>query len=267
MRRFCLAFFPALAILVAGCASPTPAATPPPPATSNPADSKNARPAGVVTASAVVAPSQVAEMGFLVSAIVKEISVKAGDKVKAGQPLIVLDTPDLKESMLGAEAGLRSAQAELAYWKYPRKGEPPERRQVAQAQLDQAQAVLDAAKDMLAQGTLTAPYDGTVVSIDVVPGELVQPGQVVAVIGDLDHLQIETLDFSERDVAGVQIGQVATVRLEAFAQELSGKVIAIAPMGERSGGDVVFKVTIQLDAPPQGLRWGMSADVEMQTKE
>jgi multidrug efflux pump subunit AcrA (membrane-fusion protein) len=265
MRRFCLEIFLAWAIILAGCTSPAPAATPPPPVTSNPASS-NANPAGAVTASAVVVPSRASQMGFLISATVKEVAVKAGDKVKSGQTLIVLNTPELQESVLGAQAGLSSAQAELQYWKYPRKGEPPERRQVAQAQLDQAQAVLEDAKDMLAQGTLTAPFDGTVVSIDVLPGELVQPGQVVVVIGDLDHLQIETTDLSERDIASVQIGQAATVRLKAFGQDFTGEVTAIAPMGEKSGGDVVYKVTIELDAPPQGLMWGMSADVEIQTK-
>jgi hypothetical protein len=31
------------------------------------------------------------------------------------------------------------------------------------------------------------------------------------------------------------------------------------------GGDVVFKVTIDLDEKPQGLLWGMSTDVNIET--
>jgi hypothetical protein len=33
------------------------------------------------------------------------------------------------------------------------------------------------------------------------------------------------------------------------------------------GGDVVFKVTIDLDNQPQGLLWGMSADVKIDTEK
>ena len=48
---------------------------------------------GSVTASAVILPVQVTELGFILPALVKEISVKAGEQVQAGQTLAVLDTP------------------------------------------------------------------------------------------------------------------------------------------------------------------------------
>lgn len=215
-------------------------------------------------------------MAFAISAPVKEVTVKEGDQVKAGQTLIALDVPDLQYAVVGAEAALKSAQANADLQKYTHKtwngskfvslSGPPELRQIADDQVVQAQAALDEAKAMLAQGTLTAPFDGTVVAVNVVPGELVQPGKVVAVIGSLDHMQIETTDLSERDIAGVQVGQTATVRLKAFAQDLSGKVVAIAPMGEKYNSDVVYKVTIALDSPPSNLMWGMSGNVTIQTK-
>jgi len=255
----------ALVIVLAGCASPatTPAAAP---SATGDLSTAAAPVDGTVAASAIVTPARTAQMGFLVSGTVKEVAVKVGDKVQTGQTLMVLDAPELDFGVAGAEAGVRSAQAEAQYWIYPRKGEPPERRLVANAQLQQAQAALDDAEAVRAQGTLVAPFDGTVVQIAAPVGELVQPGQIVVVIGDLDHLQLETTDLSERGIANVQVGQDATVRLKAFDQALTGKVIRIAPMGAKSGGDVVFKVTIELDAPPEGLMWGMSGDVEIRTK-
>jgi multidrug resistance efflux pump len=233
--------------------------------------------AGTVTASAVVVPARAAQMGFVISATVKAVNVKAGDKVSAGQPLIVLDTPDLEFAVVGAEAAVRSAQANAELQRVARKtvnpagrivylSGPPELRQVADAQLQQAQAALEVAQASLAQGTLSAPYNGTVVAVNVAPGELVQAHQVVVTFADLDHMQIETTDLSEREIVNVQIGQKAIVRLKAFAQDLSGSVTAVAPKGEKSGGDVVYKVTIELDSPPAGLLWGMSGDVEIQTK-
>jgi multidrug efflux pump subunit AcrA (membrane-fusion protein) len=65
-----------------------------------------------VTASAVIVPAQVSELGFLISGIAREVSVKEGDSVKAGQTLLVLDTPNLEFAVAEAEAALRSAQAQ-----------------------------------------------------------------------------------------------------------------------------------------------------------
>jgi RND family efflux transporter MFP subunit len=204
------------------------------------------------------------------------MDVKEGDKVSAGQKLIVLDAPNLEFAVTGAQAALRSAQDYAFLQHYARKtligskfvslNGAPELRQKADSQVVQAQAALDSAQAAVAQATLTAPYDGTVVSLNVVPGELVQPGQVVAVIGDLTHMQVETTDLSEREIASVQIGQTASVTLKAFNQALTGKVIGIAPIGEESKGDIVYKVTIGLDHQPDGLLWGMSGDVDIKTK-
>jgi HlyD family secretion protein len=42
-------------------------------------------------------------------------------------------------------------------------------------------------------------------------------------------------------------------------------VTDISRISSTVGGDVVFKVTINLDEQPQGLLWGMSADVKIET--
>ena len=84
-------------------------------------------------------------------------------------------------------------------------------------------------------------------------------------MGDLSRFQVETKDLSERDVPRVQAGQTASVFIEALNQEFPGKVIEISRISSTVGGDVVFKVTIDLDEQPQGLLWGMSADVKIET--
>src|SRR5689334_14242162 len=65
-----------------------------------------------VTASAIIVPAQVSELGFVISGIAKDIPVKEGDTVKTGQTLMVLDTPDLQFAVAEAQAGLRAAQAQ-----------------------------------------------------------------------------------------------------------------------------------------------------------
>jgi HlyD family secretion protein len=105
-----------------------------------------------------------------------------------------------------------------------------------------------------------------VVSISVQSGEYIQPGQVVITLASLDRLRVETTDLSERDLPNIKIGQTASVFVDALNQQLSGKVIAIAPLANTVGGDVVYKVTVELDKQPEGLRWGMSAEVNITTQ-
>ena len=86
---------------------------------------------------------------------------------------------------------------------------------------------------------------------------------MLVVISDIDHLQVETTDLSERDVPKVEIGQPVTVFVEALNENVTGKVLLISPVSNTLGGDVVYKTTIELDQPfPAGLRAGMSAEVQ-----
>ena len=229
-----------------------------------------------VTASAVVVPARVARLGFLISAIARDIPVKEGDAVKAAQTLMVLDTPDLQFAVTEAEATLRSAQAYADLQKYQkvenrRNGRifldtvPEEYRQRADVRVQQAQVALEIAQLNLAQGTLTAPFDGTVASIKVIPGEFVPADQAVLTLATLDNLQVETTDLSERDITKVKIGAPVKITIRGFPEDFSGNVIGISPIASTVGGDVVFKVTIDLDQQPQGLLWGMSADVKIET--
>ncbi len=133
--------------------------------------------------------------------------------------------------------------------------------------MERAQALLDSAKTTLeAQSALLAPLDGTVVKIDVNAGETVVPGRIIVILGDLSKYQIETTDLSERDVTRVQVGQTVKVSIDALGQEFTGKVVRIALVSSTLGGDVVYTVTIEFTKQPQGLMWGMSADVEIQAE-
>jgi HlyD family secretion protein len=171
----------------------------------------------------------------------------------------------LEARVAEAEANVAAAETQVRYLR--RVGPGEEQLNAAIAEVERTQAVVDQAKATLAQATLTAPIKGTVVAVDVAPGETAIPGQIVIVIGNLSDMRIETTDLSEQDVPAVQIGQSATVFIGALDQEYAGKVVDIARSSETVGGDVVYKVTIELDQQPEGLRWGMSADVDIQTEK
>ncbi len=230
-----------------------------------------------VTASAVIQPARVAQLGFLNTAILKEINVKEGDVVTEGQILATLDTPELEFAVTAAEAALRSAQSFAELQRYGsnrifRQGKivyvPPPREMIEKADMrvTLAQAALEEAQAALAQSTLLAPFDGTVTSVPVLPGQMTQLDQTVIVLATLDQMQIETTDLSERDIAKIKLGQKATVFIDALGAEFPATVTAIAPRADTVGGDVVFKVTLTFDERPVGLLWGMTAEVTITTE-
>ena len=217
---------------------------------------------GGITASAVIVPVQQANLSFPAIGRVLSVDVKVGDKVTAGQPLIHLETALLEARVREAEANLAAAEIQVAYLK--RVGTDERFLESALADVDRAQALLDSAKTTLeAQSALLAPIVGTVVTLDVNPGETVVPGQVIVILGDLTKYQIETIDLSERDVTRVKVGQPVKISVEALGEEFTGRVSKIALVSTTLGGDVVYTVTIEFDEQPQGLMWGMSADVEI----
>ena len=271
----------ALTIILTSCGtSPSvkPSAALPAAPSSTPQKSKVLPSAGnLVAASAEVVPAQQAQMSFVISAPVKEILVKKDDVVKAGQPLIVLSTLDQELSVKEAELSVLSAQLMFNRSKDPYKkvlfdgrkvyaAGYVEKRHEMEAKLQSAQSALDSEKYALAQRTLLAPFDGTIVEVNIKVGEIAQPGEIAITEGDIAHMQIKTKDLSERDVAAVQVGQIANVNIKPLNITVTGKVIQISPISETVGGDVVYPVTIELDEQPKGLLWGMSAEVEIQTK-
>lgn len=219
-----------------------------------------------VSASAVVVPVSDARLGFTTIGRVTAVDVKVGDKVTAGQSLVTLDTTVQEARVREAEANLLAAQVDLKY--KIRLGLDPVHRETAEAQVARTQALVDSAKAILAsQSALTAPFNGTIVSLDIAPAEIVVPGAPLIVLADLSSYKVETTDLSERDVTRIQIGQPVTVLIEALSEELPGKVSDIARTSTTLGGDVVYKVTIELDKQPKGLLWGMSADVQIETAQ
>ena len=266
-----------LAVILAACGgSPTPAASST--MTATPVIVEVVDP-NIVIASAKVLPVQVSELGFTTSATIKEISVSEGELVQAGQPLVVLDTPELEFAVVAAEQAYASKslaaelqKADKVKYVDPDSGKvswynlPREVYLKALSRADQSKAAWDSAAASLAQSTLLAPYDGMVVEIQVIPGETVQPGQTVLTLVDLGDLQIKTTDLSERDIIRVKLGQSVDVYIEALDVTVKGKVVRISPISETVGGDVVYPVTIELSEQPEGLLWGMTAEVQIVVK-
>ncbi|MGO8909988.1 MAG: HlyD family secretion protein [Bradyrhizobium sp.] len=147
-----------------------------------------------------------------------------------------------------------------------------------EGQLSVARSEYAMARSALDKMTVRAPIDGTVLEVDVHPGELVSPAlpQPPLQLADLSALCVRA-ELDERDLASIKVGQAATVRAAAFpGREFMGTVSLIAPLvepgrleppGSRSQTEVdVVRVMVGL-AGSGDLTVGMKADVYFRSGE
>ncbi len=192
--------------------------------------------------------------------------------IAAQQRLDQLKAGATKNELAAAAANVNAAKAQREQAKAQldllKAGATPEQIAVAEAGVKQAQVAVDTAKAQLDKLQLIAPFDGTIGTVYVRSGELAQPGQLIVTLGDLSSLRVETTDLSETDIARVQVGQPVKVTFDALpGQTLTGKVARIAPMSTPGQSAVNYTVTIELDQTDPGLRWGMTAFVDVQVGE
>ncbi len=170
------------------------------------------------------------------------------------------------EEIAAAKANLEKAKAHLED-----VTNGPSQKEIAaqQAAVEQAKVNLASAKQNLENATLKAPFDGTVVAVDVEPGEHIGANKAVVVLDDLAHMQA-TLYIDETDVGQVAVGQKVLLTLDAFPDaEIAGKVSEIAIEPHVQSGVVLYPVTVDLDGPSVPVRPGMTCDGEIvaQSKE
>ncbi|MBN1877144.1 MAG: HlyD family efflux transporter periplasmic adaptor subunit [Anaerolineae bacterium] len=157
-----------------------------------------------------------------------------------------------------AELQIEIAKSKLKLEQLAEGIDPTLAQDVAAAELKITQAEADLAETML-----VAPFDGTVMELHYQEGDWVQSGAEAVTLADLTTLRIETTDLDEWGAAQIQVGDEARITFTAFDDKtLSGHVTEIATRGEAlSGGDVVYRTLIELDAPDPELRWGMTVRV------
>ena len=209
--------------------------------------------------------------GASVSWPVTAVNVQVGDRVKKGDVLATADTSDLEAQIdqaantrVGADISLSDAATKF--------------RDATTATADQAQIALLNAKTADARAiateaalraqaafaSLVAPADGIVTAVNIRAGETAPSSTAISLASST--LQVTT-SVVESDIGKISAGQKATVTISAIDASLQGTVSSIAPSGSSSGnsGVVSFAVEVLLDAPPDSVRPGMSADVSVVT--
>jgi HlyD family secretion protein len=140
----------------------------------------------------------------------------------------------------------------------------------AEAQLDQAQAVLARSEEDLRNATIISPIDGVVLSRDRDVGDAVSSILVngssatsIMTIGNLSEVYVKG-KADESDLGKIYIGQPARISVESYKdQKFAGKVTMISPMGVEKDNVTTFEVRVSISNESGKLRAEMTANAEI----
>ena len=163
-------------------------------------------------------------------------------------------------ALVGADAQIAAAQANIGVLQAQRAESAST---LASLQLGRDKAVRD-----LSFTVLKAPYDGVVGNRSVEQGDLVSPGQKLAVIVPMDKLYI-VANFKETQLARLVPGEKVKISVDATdGQDFEGTVSSLAPASgavfsllppENATGNftkVVQRVPVRIDVPADVLKSG-----------
>ena len=188
----------------------------------------------------------------------------------ARQRLALLQAGTRVEDLNAAEARSRQAQAAAVLAK---KGFRKEDIDAARGRVQEAQGRVAELDARLREAELTAPADAVIEVVSVRPGDLVPGGRIVMTMLESSQLWVKVY-VPETDLAGVHVGQGATVRVDDFGgRTFAGHVGQIASQAEFLPRNVqtksdrehqVFAVKVYVDNPQLVLKSGMAATVHLQ---
>jgi HlyD family secretion protein len=265
-----------------------------------------------VTASGRIDAKTSVEVSADITGRITRIAVKEGDLVQKGQFLVQIDPTIYQAAVSRAEALVASSRAQLVQTQatmdqaqraltrsqeLQRSGstlistEAVEQAQTSydvavanhnssRAQVEQAQAGLQEARDNLSKTRLVAPMAGRVVRLPVEEGEVAVPGTfsretaLLMTIADLSVV-LAKVKVDETDVVRLEQGDSVQVTIDAFPDTtFTGRVTKISNSAQLTATQtaagstdraVDFDVEITLDNPPTDIRPDLSATAKIVT--
>lgn len=196
-----------------------------------------------------------------VAGVIAELPVKQGQRVKAGDLILMLDAEDKISAVDNAKALLVQRKAELeAAEKLARTGNLPKLQlDTARSNLAAAQSQLDSAQAELDRNEVKAPFDGVVDRVPVELGSAVMQGGEVATVLALDPV-IARGEVSERDLGYLKVGDKASVRLVS-GETVAGTVRYISR--DASSATRTFRVEIAIPNADGAIPAGMTAEITL----
>lgn len=223
--------------------------------------------------SGTLQPLKQAVVKAKVSGDVKQIAVREGEAVRAGQVIARIDTADLEARLAERIGALESARAQLALAEKTRATNLALLKQnfisrnafdnsessfsVSQGSVKSAEAQVQIARNALKDAVVTAPLSGIVARRHVQPGEKVGFDAPLVTVVDLAGLELQAL-VPAVDVPELAIGMQVELAIDGFGERrFVGRVERINPSTEP--GTRAFLVYVGIPNPEGMLRGGMFA--------
>jgi len=189
-----------------------------------------------------------------------EIAAAEAQIAQARANLAQLQEKPTASELASAEAQVAQAEASLAQLQERPKAEDVA---VSRAQVKEAQAALEQAQSQLEDALIVAPFDGTILNIQIEAGEWATPGTPAIELA-VTRPQILDVNVDEVDVAQLALGQNAHISFDAIkGHKIDGIVSHIAPSSTNIGGAVAYGVEVSFDPGDLPIRLGMTAEVDI----
>ncbi len=178
-----------------------------------------------------------------IPAYVGQVLASAGDRVKKGQKLIVLDDRDLRQQLAGAEAQLNQAKTEYERAKqlFEKEATTQQALTAAESMYAGARAQVEQVKVMLTYAQVESPINGIVTERRIEAGDLANPGMLLLAVYDPLRMRLEA-PVPVRMVDRLALGQEVEVALERPARVLKGTVAEIVSEVDAASRTQLVKV-------------------------
>jgi RND family efflux transporter MFP subunit len=207
---------------------------------------------------------------------VREVLVREGEAVTAGQVLVRMDESDYRARQAQSEAALVAARGQLDIAVKSRDNNralldrgfisrnafdtTASQYDIALANVDAAAGALAVTKKALADTVIRAPIAGLVASRSVQPGEKVAVDGKLLDVVDLSKMEMEVA-VPTSDILGIAPGQEVAVKVEGLAQPMPARVARINPATQAGSRSIM--AYLQLDNPQSLLRAGMFGEARL----
>ena len=188
-----------------------------------------------------------------VSGMIENVLVKSGDKVRAGQPIMTVQT--------AAAVSSETEDASLP------SGIPSEYESLLSLYGSQLSSAQSQAAPITQ--TIIAPVEGEITSVPVANQSYVTAGAPVAVIADNGGLQVR-LSVNESQISDIKVGQKAVITGVGFKNSsYSGTVKRISSDAKQevtaTGQETVVEVIVSVDKAGSDIKPGYTAKVKIIT--
>ena len=207
------------------------------------------------------APARIVDLAAETDGRIEVVGAKRGANLTSGEIIVRLDERDRSARLAQAQATVKQREVE-----YEGRLKLQSESYVSEAQLQEAVAMLEAARTELTRAELDldymivrAPFDGALQARHVEQGDFVSRGDPIAQYVD-NRTIIVSANLSEFDARYVKVGQSAQARL-ATGETVRGAIRYVAPVADEATR--TFEVELEVDNSDGNLRAGGTAELRI----